>query len=299
MESLEMCLPGGLHELGLLEQFKLNTLIHHWRDVVGPIYAGHTRIIDIKPPKIVLSADNSQWMQEVKMNQKRILKAINDYYKSDIITEMGLIMHRQSYVKETVNTEILKIDMPDIDGYIDMSKIVLSNDDMKSIDAMVESLAEEKLKEPFRKVLISSRKKEVYLLEHGYHRCERCHTLMSRQTKYCVSCEYEMHRNHINDIKTQIRRRPYIKYSEAQQYIKCTFKDFSIAMRELIYFYLDKVYHGSTSRNHMYMVTMLITHKRLEELTDQHVINLCNKYRSKFLTEEKIKELNMLRGILE
>ena len=35
MESLEMCLPGGLHELGLLEQFKLNTLIHHWRDVVG------------------------------------------------------------------------------------------------------------------------------------------------------------------------------------------------------------------------------------------------------------------------
>ncbi len=69
MESLEMCLAGGLHELGLLEQFKLNTLIHHWRDVVGPIYAGHTRIIDIKPPKIVLSADNSQWMQEVKMNQ--------------------------------------------------------------------------------------------------------------------------------------------------------------------------------------------------------------------------------------
>ncbi|MBF1751210.1 MAG: DUF721 domain-containing protein, partial [Veillonella sp.] len=37
MESLEMCLPGSLHELGLLEQFKLNTLIHHWRDVVGPI----------------------------------------------------------------------------------------------------------------------------------------------------------------------------------------------------------------------------------------------------------------------
>ena len=36
MESLEMCLPGGLHELGLLEQFKLNTLIHHWRVVVAP-----------------------------------------------------------------------------------------------------------------------------------------------------------------------------------------------------------------------------------------------------------------------
>ena len=85
-----MCLPGGLHELGLLEQFKL---IHSF--IIGvmwwaPFMLVIRRIIDIKPPKIVLSADNSQWMQEVKMNQKRILKAINDYYKSDIITEMAL-----------------------------------------------------------------------------------------------------------------------------------------------------------------------------------------------------------------
>ena len=62
------------------------------------------------------------------MNQKRILKAINDYYKSDIITEMGLIMHRQSYVKETVNTEIFENRHARIDGYIDMSKIVLSTE---------------------------------------------------------------------------------------------------------------------------------------------------------------------------
>ncbi len=73
---------------------------------------------------------------------------------------MGLIMHRQSYVKETVNTEILKIDIPDIDGYIDMSKIVLSNDDMKSIDAMVESLAEDKLKNRFERCSLAAAKRK-------------------------------------------------------------------------------------------------------------------------------------------
>ena len=35
-------------------------------------------------------------------------------------------------------------------------KIVLSNDDMKSIDAMVESLAEDKLKEPFRRCSLAA-----------------------------------------------------------------------------------------------------------------------------------------------
>ena len=42
---------------------------------------------------------------------------------------------------------------------------------------------------------------------------------------------------------------------------------------------------------------MLITHKRLEELTDQHVINLCNKYRSKFLSEEKQKRAKYDLGV--
>ncbi|MBF1757113.1 MAG: DUF721 domain-containing protein [Veillonella tobetsuensis] len=299
MESLNMCLAGGLDELGILEKFKLNTLIHHWRDVVGPIYAGHTRIIDIKPPKIVLSADNSQWMQEVKMNQKRILKAINEYYQGEIITEMGLMMNRQSFVKESSGPEIYHIEMPDIEGYIDMSKIVLSDDDINVIDNMVNKISDDTLKDTFRNVIISSRKKEIYLLEHGYHRCERCRILMNRDTKHCITCEYEIHREHINNIKRQIRRIPYIKYKECCKHINCTFDDFAMAMRELIYFYLDKVYHGSTSRNHMYMAAMLITHKKPEELTDQHVINLCNKHRSKFLSEEKQKELNMLKGILE
>ncbi len=38
MESLDLCLPMALSELNLLEQYKLNTLVHHWHDVVGGRY---------------------------------------------------------------------------------------------------------------------------------------------------------------------------------------------------------------------------------------------------------------------
>ena len=44
---------------------------------------------------------------------------------------------------------------------------------------------------------------------------------------------------------------------------------------------------------------MLITHKKPDELTDQHVINLCNKYRSKFLDEEEQRKIDALNGTLE
>ena len=45
--------------------------------------------------------------------------------QGEIITEMGLMMHRQSFVKESSGPEIYHIEMPDIEGYIDMSKIIL------------------------------------------------------------------------------------------------------------------------------------------------------------------------------
>ena len=68
---------------------------------------------------------------------------------------------------------------------------------------------------------------------------------------------------HIKDIKAVIRKYPYFKYSDCQQFIQCTFPDFAEAMRESIYFYLDKIYKGSINRRHMYMVAMLITTKSL------------------------------------
>ncbi|MDU3385262.1 MAG: DUF721 domain-containing protein, partial [Veillonella sp.] len=37
MDSLDLCLPKALAELNLLEQYKLNTLVHKWRDVVGDV----------------------------------------------------------------------------------------------------------------------------------------------------------------------------------------------------------------------------------------------------------------------
>ena len=53
MDSLDLCLPKALSKLNLLEQYKLNTLVHKWRDVVGDVIAEHTKIVSIKPPDMV------------------------------------------------------------------------------------------------------------------------------------------------------------------------------------------------------------------------------------------------------
>ena len=176
---------------------------------------------------------------------------------------------------------------------------MLSKEDVDAIDTSLKQTDNEALKAAFRKVQITARKREIYLEQHGYHRCERCGMHMKSKKEICPTCEYELHRAHIKDIKAVIRKYPYFKYSDCQQFIQCSFSDFAEAMRESIYFYLDKIYKGSINRRHMFMVAMLITHKKPDELTNQHVINLCNKYRSKFLAEEEQRKIDALNGTLE
>lgn len=233
------------------------------------------------------------------MQKRRIIEAINKYYRQEVITDIRFIMKRQSYVKVENKTSLTIPDEQIITKRINFSNIVLSKEDVDAIDTSLKQTDNEALKAAFRKVQITARKREIYLEQHGYHRCKRCGMHMKSKKEICPTCEYELHRKHIKDIKSVIRKYPYFKYSDCQQFIQCSFSDFAEAMRESIYFYLDKIYKGSINRRHMFMVAMLITHKKPDELTDQHVINLCNKYRSKFLAEEEQRKIDALNGTLE
>ena len=106
MDSLDLCLPKALAELNLLEQYKLNTLVHKWRHVVGDVIADHTKIVSIKPPDMVISADNSMWMQELQMQKRRIIEAINKYYRQEVITDIRFYYETSELCEVDTNTSI-------------------------------------------------------------------------------------------------------------------------------------------------------------------------------------------------
>jgi len=183
MDSLDLCLPKALAELNLLEQYKLNTLVHKWRDVVGDVIADHQKLVSIKPPNMVISADNSMWMQELQMQKRRIIEAINKYYRQEVITDIRFIMKRQSYVKVETNTSLTIPDEQIITKRINFADIVLSKEDVDAIDTSLKQTDNEALKAAFRKVQITARKREIYLEQHGYHRCKRCGMHMKSKRK--------------------------------------------------------------------------------------------------------------------
>ena len=61
---------------------------------------------------------------------------------------------------------------------------MLSKEDVDAIDKSLENTRNnEELKAAFRKVQITARKREIYLEQHGYHRCKRCGMHMESKKK--------------------------------------------------------------------------------------------------------------------
>ena len=61
-----------------------------------------------------------------------------------------------------------------LQNVFNFANIVLSKEDVDAIDTSLKQTDNEVLKAAFRKVQITARKREIYLEQHGYHRCKRC-----------------------------------------------------------------------------------------------------------------------------
>ena len=83
----------------VFKQFAVMRLYHHWPKVVGAVLGKQTKVLEIKPPIIKVAAMTSPCLQQLQMMKRQLLKKINDFYGSELITELECTMYRQSYLK--------------------------------------------------------------------------------------------------------------------------------------------------------------------------------------------------------
>lgn len=291
MQGLDHCLLNALqNELQIANIFHYHTLIHKWKDVVGQSIASHAYIVEIKPPLLVLQCKDSAWMQQIQMQQRQILKKINDFYKENLIEKIKIQMHRQSYMKQKKTSTTIDYE----DGhnkYIDFSKINIDKKDLERIEKNSQILTDPKLRELAKKVQIQQLKKNKVFEANGYHHCKICQNWIAKEEVYCSSCKGKIQRHLLQAIKRVIKAYPYIKYDEILRFGKCSLKEFNLARSEMIYSCLNQIFYGSTDLELMYRACQLMTHKKKEELTKEHVINICSKFRSKYLSDIQIEAL--------
>lgn len=296
----------------VFKQFAVMRLYHHWPKVAGAVLSKQTKLLEIQPPIIKVAAMTSPCLQQLQMMKRQLLKKINDFYGVELITDLECTMYRQSYLKaiepatgtvgSTNSTRLLKGDTTAYigkdkrtDSYervlINFKAIPLPADVLAQIESSVAIIHNEELREQLLDVQIKQYKKTVYLKEHGYHPCERCENLIEKEKRLCPSCNLKeqehkefLYRQHINRIKDILMQEPFAVYEEVRQYVpQCAMADYQLAHRECIYFFRNRVVREASNENYdIYMLLMLITHKKADQLKPEFIRNSVLKMRAQY-----------------
>ena len=266
-----------LQELGIFEMYRLMKLYHDWESVVGPMVSGQAKLVHIKPPVIVVEIGHTVWMQEMIMRKPQLLEALREYYGESIITDVKVQLPRRALQEQLVSGDALDM-TPRYEEMIDFHKIVLSPEVIESIENSVSIIRNEDLRQKVLQTRIEQAKKEFVLQQEHFHQCPRCGRWQSEgSAKVCPQCEY---RHIIRTVKGLLKDYPHYKYDQIKAIAPwCTYEWYEVAKEESIYYYLTRLFQGSTDANDMYWATMLITAKPQEELSYEQVVNITNKYR--------------------
>ena len=269
-----------LQELGIYEMYRLMKLYHDWESVVGPMVSEQAKLVQIKPPIIVVEIGHTVWMQEMTMRKPQLLEALREYYGESIITDIKVQLPRRALVPQTVSGDALDM-TPIRDESIDFHTITLPDELVQSIQHSVSVIRHEELRKKVLQTRMEQAKKEFVLQQENFHQCPTCGRWQSAESaKVCPQCEYKKYRHIIRTVKDLLKDYPHYKYDQMKAIAPwCTYEWYEVAKEESIYYYLTRLFQGSTDANDMYWATMLITSKPQDELSYEQVVNITNKYR--------------------
>lgn len=286
MDSLKVCLDSFVKKMNYETTFKEKSLFSAWPSLVGESIAANCRIVAIERPTLVLCIYDHLWRQEIQMRQKQIIAKINEYYGEPWITSISLLSY--SKLRKIQQEEALRVVEAEISPYLYEPDIVpfqninLSVQEARQIEDILSKADKEETKLIFKKLVVRQRKKERYMLSKGYHVCPHCRRLTDEDGSLCVSCTYRLYRQKVIKSKQILRSYPYITWEAVHDKIPdISLQAFLEAKRELIYWYINRLYTGSKDRQDRWLLAMLISGKRKQDLPPAYVDKLAERYKAK------------------
>lgn len=67
-------------------------LVTHWRAIAGDAFADHSRILDIRHQALVVGVDHPGWLQQIHLDQQRILSTIHQRLPTTRVNSLHLLI---------------------------------------------------------------------------------------------------------------------------------------------------------------------------------------------------------------
>jgi hypothetical protein len=276
MNRVRVILPQTLVKLGIKKRYNAESVICHWREIVGDKIATHACPAAVHGTLLVISVTNSAWCHHLSMFKGQIISKINSFVGEKLITD---IRFQAGYFKNYQNED--NTDNNEFVLQSAMDRVRLDDDDCSQIDAVVNQVADDQLRRRLRQFVQKQFKLKQVRLRQAWHQCAKCTAFCPADKVYCTSCEIKDRHERALQIHKLLLEAPWLNYNECSKYIECTHHEFLLARDDLREQLERRFYAGQDDRTFVLTLVMLITHLKPDKVTEMIIEATLEKIRRK------------------
>lgn len=288
LEQAGISIPHVLKTSNLLIPYRLFQVKRDWKRVMGEAIAKYSYLKDIDGHTVILGVLNPIWMNELYIQQNRLIHKINEEIGEDFVTAMRFVKSG----KKPSHPDVSILEDDEEEQSVSLKNIVLPTPYVEKVKAYAA-----KYPSPFRekveRLLFAKEKKRLAIAASGKKKCPRCGRWLQKGERICLFCRID-ERNHKKRLTYDLLiQAPWLSWQEFQE--EMALKDelstyhelYDEVRRDCIYKLIEKVRYGSDTLDDDLFLALFITRKKPSALEETYIQNLCNLYRQKKERGEK------------
>jgi hypothetical protein len=226
MVSTKDILPLTLNNLGVKRQFAIQTIILHWRDIVGNDISLQSRPTSAKNGVLFVAVKTPVWGHHLSMLKEQLLVKIHEHLGQKLLADIKFYAGNFSDYANSIEDE------PNFG--VKLRSVTLSNAQCMEVKEIAHAVNDSHLRYRLQRMMIKDKKRRSLLLQEGWHQCLTCSALCPTEEKYCTSCAIDNSRRRREEIRRLLADAPWVGYIETNSCVPCTRTEYIRSKQELI-----------------------------------------------------------------
>lgn len=263
-----------IKNLGMQRRYYAETVLLHWRKIVGEEIANHTSPAKIERGVLIVGTSSAVWSHHLMTLKEDIVTKINDFAGEKVVND---IKFQAGYLKKDQNED--NTSESEVSP-ISWKQAVLSIEDMNSIDSIAETLSNDALRHKIKGILRKDLALRQVKSKKDWRNCSTCGIFCPPDEELCPVCTVEKRAQEKDKLLKLLVQAPWMSYQDCTQYVNCRLTGFNTAKNELI----DRL-----TRN--------LDQEKSDDLTKATLVMLLNSIKPEGVTEELIAStMDKIRG---
>lgn len=201
MQWVSEIVDKTIRKLPVSKKIREQMIIDAWPVIVGEKIADKTRALTCENGTLLVWVRDSVWAQHISLQQRRIINALNRHARTRSLTE---IRFRAGGI-DPGPADPIQNNRPVEKGHC--NDVLLAGKDLEKVEEALQVAGLDRdLEELLRKILISQKKKIVWLFAQGCLPCEVCGMpVEDAEWALCLCCRIE--KNHMPRFQTVLREK--------------------------------------------------------------------------------------------